>query len=339
MKKFVNFLLTLGLLGAFPQAIEARGGRDEEFRGDEKGRERPVQTQRTPSMSRSIPQPHAEVRHVEEHHEIPKPADTEAQMHHQEQMHAMVRAHYPQKANLEAIKSKEADRFQHKQTLGEQVRTNIYKNNHRPPQWYKEQFWHEHPNPWYRHPENTNWWKWATWASISSWLAWNWSNPVYYDYGENGNVYYSGDNVYIDGEPAYSAAQYAQQAQWLLNNIPQVNAADTVWLPLGVFALTSDERSSAVPNMYLQLALSKDGVISGTYINDTTHTVQPVQGLVDRTSQVAVWHVISPDHQTPILETGIENLTEGETPVLVHFPDGTTQTWLLVRMQQPENIG
>jgi hypothetical protein len=37
------------------------------------------------------------------------------------------------------------------------------------------------------------------------------------------------------------------------------------------------------------------------------------------------------------METGISNLTKDETAVLVHFEDGTTQEWLLVRMDEPDN--
>jgi hypothetical protein len=31
----------------------------------------------------------------------------------------------------------------------------------------------------------------------------------------------------------------------------------------------------------------------------------------------------------------IGNLAQDTTPALVHFPDGTTQQWLLVRMEEP----
>ena len=33
------------------------------------------------------------------------------------------------------------------------------------------------------------------------------------------------------------------------------------------------------------------------------------------------------------METGIQNLTESETPALVHFADGQTQQWLLVHLE------
>jgi hypothetical protein len=36
------------------------------------------------------------------------------------------------------------------------------------------------------------------------------------------------------------------------------------------------------------------------------------------------------------METGIANLTKDTAPVLVHFEDGQTQQWLLVRLEEPE---
>lgn len=35
-------------------------------------------------------------------------------------------------------------------------------------------------------------------------------------------------------------------------------------------------------------------------------------------------------------ETGISNLTKDEAPALIHFADGQTQKWLLVRLEDPE---
>ena len=36
------------------------------------------------------------------------------------------------------------------------------------------------------------------------------------------------------------------------------------------------------------------------------------------------------------METGIGNLTQDTTPALVHFADDTTQQWLLVRLDKPQ---
>ena len=36
------------------------------------------------------------------------------------------------------------------------------------------------------------------------------------------------------------------------------------------------------------------------------------------------------------METGIANLTKDATPALLHFANGQTQQWLLVRLEEPE---
>ena len=105
------------------------------------------------------------------------------------------------------------------------------------------------------------------------------------------------------------------------------------WLPLGVFAITRDGESADVPNMFLQLAVSKEGIIAGTYQNKTTGQTESVEGMIDQQSQRAAWTIVG--KSTPIMETGIANLTENETRVLVHFADGQTQTWLMLHVENP----
>jgi hypothetical protein len=105
-------------------------------------------------------------------------------------------------------------------------------------------------------------------------------------------------------------------------------------MPLGVFAMTADGKpTGAEPTMYLQLAVSKQGVINGTFQNTATKTVQAVEGMVDKQTQRAAWTAAGKSR--PLMETGIVNLTQDTTPALVHFADGTTQQWLLVRLDEP----
>jgi hypothetical protein len=58
-----------------------------------------------------------------------------------------------------------------------------------------------------------------------------------------------------------------------------------------------------------------------------------MEGMVDKQSQRAAWTEVGKTR--PIMETGIGNLTQDTAPVLVHYADGTTQQWLLVRLDQP----
>lgn len=158
----------------------------------------------------------------------------------------------------------------------------------------------------------------------------NWRQPIYYDYG--GNVYYQDNSVYVDGQSAGSAGQYAEQVAGIAHAVPQnVDAEKIEWLPLGVFALVKEDQEE--PTMFMQLAVSKQGVIGGTYSNTISDTGLSIEGMVDRGTQRAAWTV--GDNKNTVFETGINNLTQDETPVLVHFGTEKTQQWLLVRLQEP----
>ncbi len=103
------------------------------------------------------------------------------------------------------------------------------------------------------------------------------------------------------------------------------------WVSLGVFGMVQGDEKDA--NNIFQLAVNKQGIIRGNYYNALTDTTTPVYGSVDKSSQRAAWTV--GDKKETVYETGIGNLTEPETPILVHFGKDRTQQWTLVRMEQP----
>jgi hypothetical protein len=182
---------------------------------------------------------------------------------------------------------------------------------------------------------NFNYWAGAAWPAVYGWVDYGWSEPVYYNYGSN--VYYDDGSVYYGDEVVATEEEYAAQAEAIATNVPDVRPAVEDWMPLGVFALTTDgEPTGADPTMYLQLAVSKQGVISGTFQNTTTNTVQQIEGMVDKQTQRAAWTAVG--KARPLMETGIVNLTQDATPALVHFADGTTQQWLMVRMEEPGSV-
>lgn len=166
---------------------------------------------------------------------------------------------------------------------------------------------------------------------MTGWCAYNWSDPIYYDYG--GNVYYEDNSVVIAGADPVPADQYAEQMAEVANSVPEdATVADDDWMALGVFALLTKEDEE--PTMFLQLAVSKEGIIGGTYTNTTSDTAEEVSGMVDKGTQRVAWTI--GDNKTTVLETGLSNLTEDETAVLVHFGTEQTQQWLMVRLEEPE---
>jgi hypothetical protein len=198
-------------------------------------------------------------------------------------------------------------------------------------------------HPWYpAHPSHPNynpgyWWRWATAGAITGWVTYRWANPIYYRYGSGGNVYYENNVVYIDGQEYGSAEKYYEEATQLAASVPEITdeqEQQMEWMPLGVFALTAEGVNAS--SMYLQLAVSKEGVIAGTFYNETTGTTHPVEGMVDEETQRAVWKAADGTNADLVMETGIYNLTQDQADVLVHFGPEQTQTVLLVRLDETE---
>ncbi len=131
-----------------------------------------------------------------------------------------------------------------------------------------------------------------------------------------------------------SSDEYAEQAQAIATSAPEVDDA-AEWMSLGVFAITQDgQESGPPPTLFVQLAVNKQGIIAGTFQNTASGESQAVEGLVDKKTQRSAWGITG--KSWPIMETGIANLTKDASPVLVHFEDGQTQQWLLVRLEEPE---
>ena len=194
-------------------------------------------------------------------------------------------------------------------------------------------YWHHRHNGHYR---PGYWWRWATVGAVTGWIIYDWATPVYYVYGPGGNVYYEGDIVYVNGRPAYSGVEYYQQAANIAGNVPKLEeekAKRIEWMPLGVFAVVQDGEKES--NLMLQLAVSKEGIISGTMFNESEKSVRAVEGMVDRKTQRAVWSFVDGKKAEVFMETGVFNLTKEETTALVHIGPKDTQVWTLVRLDEP----
>jgi len=160
---------------------------------------------------------------------------------------------------------------------------------------------------------------------------------VYYAYGQGGNVYYENNVVYVNGQSAGTPEQYYQQSQALAAAAPpaeQLNGQQQDWLPLGVFALTSEDTGDS--QAVVQLAVNKQGVIAGTYYNEANQVSRPIQGTVDVKTQRAAMSFADNKNTDRVLETSIDNLTQDEAPGLLHFGAEQSQPVLLVRLKQPE---
>ena len=198
------------------------------------------------------------------------------------------------------------------------------------------------------------WWGAATYATAATWLALDetYDRSGNYDYGSSGNydygrsrsydygvnVVYEGDDVYVDGKRAASAEEYSQQAITLANTskeqpstpMPPEDRKQAEYLPLGVWAMVQEEKGDAY--MFFQIAVDKNGVVTGAFKNLLSGEASPIFGQVDKKTQRIAWKIGS---NNTVIEAGLQNLSQDAASCLVHFGTDTTQTWLLVRLKNP----
>ncbi len=136
-----------------------------------------------------------------------------------------------------------------------------------------------------------------------------------------------------NNEVIATAEEYALQAQEIASQVPEDVPEEVEWLPLGVFALSQDE-SAENATLFLQLAITKDGIIAGTFQNTSTDETFEVEGTIDKESQRAAWGPVG--KEWPIMETGIYNLSENEASALIHFDEKEPQVWNMIRLEEPE---
>jgi hypothetical protein len=182
-------------------------------------------------------------------------------------------------------------------------------------EWFNDQFFEKHHFHHRFFYPGYNWWIYPTWAAVTGWLPWGWSAPIYYD----------------DLGSPMSMPQQIEPPPPETPAPPE--AAGGEWLALGVFALGKDVALAAYSNLFLQLAIDKGGDIAGTYYNAATDKTYAIEGSVDKDTQQAAWK-LSSDPNAPIMTAGLYNLTQEMCPVQVRFPDATTQSWVLVRVNK-----
>ncbi|HVJ81527.1 MAG TPA: mu-protocadherin- cell-suface protein, partial [Planctomycetia bacterium] len=253
--------------------------------------------------------------------------------------------------NLQGWQNNHLDRAGYWGGWGSNVRGN-WDHFHDCHDWFNDSWWGNHAHPWggwhygygFANHAWSDWWMQPTYAAVSSWFTWPtpapaqvWSEPVYYDYGSGGNVTYSDNSVYINGQQVSSAADFAESAAVLATVPPpasEAEAAAAEWMPLGTFAVSTNS-SDAQPTRTVQLAVDRKGIISGTVFNSETGQAQSVQGQVDKNTQRVAFRI--GENENVVVETGLYNLTQEEAPAMVHFGTDKTENWLLVRLEHPDN--
>jgi hypothetical protein len=223
---------------------------------------------------------------------------------------------------------------------------NHWRHNHRP--YFNNRWWAGHhvyrPFRYFNYSFYRPWGYWwgnPGWVGVNRWYGgWGWNTPYYYDYGPGGNVVYRDNYVYVDGTRVGTAEEYAQSAAALAavdpSEVPAKDAAE--WLGLGTFAVVEssdpDDPDAMAPTRFVQLAVDKNGFVSGTFFNKKTDETYALSGRVDKETQRLAFSI--DDNKDIVFETGMYNLTQDETPVLVHLGPSKTETFVFVRLEQPE---
>lgn len=171
----------------------------------------------------------------------------------------------------------------------------------------------------------------ATWPNVVVWLPWKWSQPVYYYYGSNGMIYYSEHSDYTYLVPVGSNLRFIAEAVRIANAPRPLSIPQSSWMPLGMYALSYDKEGTDMPSEYLTLAISKEGAVSGAYINVKNSETLEIQGTIDPKSQRVAWKFI--DQDWPIMESGLYNLTKDESTLLVHTSSHRTEPRVIVRVR------
>lgn len=175
--------------------------------------------------------------------------------------------------------------------------------------WFQDNFYSRYN---YRPPHNYgNAWVSARWNKLNPWLNMGWDSPLYY----------TDKGYYVEMPQEYERSYYPTSEVFM----------GPSWMPLGVYTVGGNAELAVNSNLIFQLNISRDGSLSGTFYNINANTIVPMDGIVDRDSQLAVWR-LSSNPGSPIISTSLYNLTQDETPIQVTFPNGAQYTWTLLRL-------
>ena len=143
--------------------------------------------------------------------------------------------------------------------------------------------------------------------------------------------------IYVNGQWFAPAPVYYEQTVQLAESAPVIapaQAAQVEWMPLGVFAVSRD--GVVDKNMMVQLAVTKDGVISGTALNQATGATFDIAGSVDKQTQRAAWTYVDETGKRIAMETSVFNLTQAESTALLQNGPEDMKVVELVRLEEPE---
>jgi len=193
-----------------------------------------------------------------------------------------------------------------------------------------------------------NAWAPAAFGTAAAWLGLSAANSVAGGYQPVETVYTadqgdqdtaSNDDTTPNGdEPSAQEAQPqnfapAAQAAELVKSGVADPPKDAKLLPLGVYSLAPKGQQEA--SAMVQLSVSKDGIVRGSYYDLLSNQAHPVQGAVDKKTQRVAWTVGS--NGKVLFETSLANLTQETGPLSVHYENGQSRQWTVAQYEGEED--
>jgi hypothetical protein len=181
------------------------------------------------------------------------------------------------------------------------------------PAWYAD-----HPNAWQSTHPHADAWAAASIGTAAAWLGIAAGYPTYYT-GETDS-----DDDAQDGDDTSSD----DSSQLAARGAAEVGS-DTQFMPLGVYALGPANQNDATA--VVQLSVSQNGILRGSYCDLVSDQGQTVYGAVDKQSQRVAWTV--GDNGNVVFQTTLASLTGPSGPVSLLFAGGDTRQWTLARFE------
>lgn len=218
------------------------------------------------------------------------------------------------------------------QNRASQAKSNI-NNNSRP---FSASWYANHPRAWQASHPHADAWAVAGFGTAAAWLgitaaAANDSTVYTSDITDDGDD--SEDDNATEDNASDNADDQADAPDNSASELAKTGAGKQAgegdFLSLGVFKLSPKGQ----PNAWalLNLAVSKSGVVRGTYFDILSDQEQPVQGAVDNATQRVAFTIGT--QGTIVFETLLPNLTSDSGSTTLQYNDGTKSLWTLSRQQ------
>jgi hypothetical protein len=140
----------------------------------------------------------------------------------------------------------------------------------------------------------------------------------------------SDQNIQGFPQQVASASIGDQQLSTMPSSSPE---AAEKWQPLGVYSLVEPGQTQSTT--LFQLAINKQGIVRGNYVNQITSEKAQIHGALDKSTQQISWTI--GENPSTVFSTNLGELTKDDSQVVVQFGPDNTKQMGLVRQAAPQN--